>query len=112
MATHSSPDISGNGTPSPPSGSSSTSVAGEVHYNTDIRSSNESTQQPDDFPDTGPITDYAIIPADDRESPEETRGSLSADSRATVEVHLDETEKSSLLYQPLDKLATLKQWTP
>ncbi|KAF6823346.1 hypothetical protein CMUS01_10729 [Colletotrichum musicola] len=113
MATHRNPSsISGYGTPSAAHGSSSMSVAGEVHHDTDVRSSNASTEQPDDFPDTGPVTDYAIIPANDRESPEETHGSLSADSRATVEAHLDETEKSSLPHQPLDKLATLKQWTP
>lgn len=88
------------------------SVASEVRHDTDILLSNASTQQSGDFPDTGSITDYAIIPADDREYPEETRGSLSADSRATVEVHLDEIEKGNLLYQPLDKLATLKQWIP
>ncbi|KAF6815181.1 hypothetical protein CSOJ01_03633 [Colletotrichum sojae] len=113
MATHGNPSpIPGHGTPSTPPGSSSMSVAVEVHHDTDVRLSNASTQQPGDFPNTGPATDYAAIPVDDRESPEEIDGSPSADSRATAGVHLDETEKSSLPYQPLDKLATLKKWTP
>lgn len=113
MATHrTSSPIDDTGTPSTPPGPPTRSDTAEAHRNREAFSSKTSTRHPGNFSGTGSTSEYVIIPADEEDSPEAIRGSSSANSGRVDEVHrADETEKSSLLYRPLDKLATLKQWT-
>lgn len=112
MATHRTPSpITDNERSSASPGSPSESGTAEVHHRSEIPSAYTSTQQPGNLSGTGSTNDYGIIPSDEEESPEEIHGSSSTNSRHIDDVNLNETEKINLPYQPLDKVATLKQWT-
>lgn len=84
---------------------SSVSFTDEVH-----RSRIISNQQPDNYQNDGSISDYTIILTEE-ESRNEVEGPSSVRSGAIDEEDLNQTEKHSLLYRPLDRFSTLKQWT-
>ncbi|KAG7048765.1 hypothetical protein JMJ77_0014397 [Colletotrichum scovillei] len=96
-----SPHTAGDGSSPRPS---SVSFTDEVHRNTNI-----SNQQPGSLLNDDSISDYTIIPAEE-ESRDEVNGLPSASPRGTDKEDLNQTEKNSLLYKPLGRVSTLKQW--
>ncbi|KAK1638966.1 hypothetical protein BDP81DRAFT_447859 [Colletotrichum phormii] len=103
MATHQdSHHVTSDWSPSRPS---SVSVTSEVHRSTGIPS-----QQPNNFQNDESISDYTIIPTEE-EFREEIHRPSSTSPSGIDEGDLNQTEKNSLLYQPLDRVSTLKQWS-
>ncbi|KAK7441663.1 hypothetical protein Landi51_10020 [Colletotrichum acutatum] len=83
---------------------SSVSFTDEAHRSTHILD-----QQPNNFRDNDSISDYTVVTAEE-ESRDEVDGLSSASPRGTDKEDLNQTEKNSLLYKPLGRVSTLKQW--
>ncbi|KAK1699694.1 hypothetical protein BDP55DRAFT_723347 [Colletotrichum godetiae] len=87
----------------PSSRPSSASSTDGVHHSTNI-----SSQQPNNLQNDDSISGYTIISTED-----EFREDIHQASPASPGIDkddLNQTEKNSLLYQPRDRVAALKQW--